>query len=74
MKQKTIGVITPYFFEDKLIISLSKEWVELFQEIPKFNIIIDNRNRLVLQGPTIQTHKKSSNKNSLSEHKILEIL
>ena len=74
MKQKTIGAITPYFFEDKLIISLSKEWIELFQDIPKFNVIIDAKNRLVLQGPTIQIHKRLLKKNSLSEHKILEIL
>lgn len=72
--KRTIGEVSPLFFEDKLIISLSKEWIKLFHEIPKFKILIDNKNRLILQGPTIKTNKKSLKKNSLSEHKILEVL
>lgn len=66
-----LGEITPHFFEDKLIISLSKEWINLFNEIPKFKITLDKKNRLVLQGPIIQKLLKN---NSLSEHKKMEVL
>lgn len=67
-----LGTISPYFFEDKLIISLSKEWINLFNEIPKFKVFLDGKNQLILQSPTIQ--KSSLRKNSLSEHKKVEML
>ena len=64
--------ISPYFFEDKMIISLSREWMRLFKETPKFKVILDKKNRLVLQGPVVQ--QSSLRKNSLSEHKKVEVL
>lgn len=67
-----LGEITPYFFEGKLIISLSKEWMGLFKGIPKFKITLDKKNRLVIKGPEIK--RKLSRKNSLSEHKKTEVL
>lgn len=45
-----LGEITPYFFEGKLIISLSKEWIESFGNIPKFEVKIDKNKKLVLQS------------------------
>ena len=67
-----LGEISPYFFENKLIISLSKDWVGLFKEKPKFKVTLDKKNRLVLQSQEIQ--QSSVRKNSLSEHKKVEML
>ena len=46
MKNKQIGTIAPFFFEDKLLIALSKDWVDVFKKLPSFEVTIDNRNRL----------------------------
>ena len=67
-----LGTISPYFFEDKLIISLSREWMKLFNEMPKFKVFLDRKNQLVLQSSAIQ--KNSLSENSLSEHKKVEML
>lgn len=66
-----LGTISPYFFEDRLIISLSKEWMKLFNGIPKFKVLLDSKNQLVLQGPTVK--KSSSEKKSLSDNKETEV-
>lgn len=73
MKSKLITKITPYLFEEYLIIPLHKKWIDVFQKIPEFEVKIDSNNRLVLQGPQIKRDFIST-KNSLSEHKILGVL
>ena len=72
MKSKKLGKTSPYFFEDNLIISMSKDWIGVFRKIPEFEVMIDSKGRLVLIGPTIPS--KTVPKNSLSEQKILEVL
>lgn len=54
MKQQTIQKISPILFEDNLLVSFSKEWIEIFGKIPEFDVIIDKNNRLHLVGPKIQ--------------------
>jgi len=51
--KKHLGVITPHFFDDHLIIALSRQWVNLYGKIPRFEAIIDKENRLCLIGPKI---------------------
>jgi len=41
--------VKPYLFEDKLLISLSSEWINLFSGIPKFTVRIVN-NQLILSS------------------------
>jgi len=72
LKKNFIQKITPYFFEDNLIISMSKDWIGVFRKIPEFEVRIDSKGRLVLIGPTIPS--KTVPKNSLSEQKNLEVL
>ena len=43
-----LGTITPYLFGDHLLISLSKEWLDKFAELPKFIAKIDEKGRLCL--------------------------
>ena len=50
---KKVDKIIPYIFENYLIISLSKDWINVFDEVPKFEVFIDNKKRLILVGPTI---------------------
>ncbi len=48
-----LGEISPYFFENKLIISLSKEWIEYFGKIPDFEVILEKNGRLLLRSKTV---------------------
>lgn len=43
-------IVTPYLFEDSLVISLSKDWIRQFGAIPKFSVKVDSRNRLVIES------------------------
>lgn len=54
MRQQILQKISPILFEDKLLISFSKEWLKIFGKIPDFDVIIDKDNRLHLVGPKIQ--------------------
>ena len=46
MMNKQIGTIAPFFFEDRLLIALSKDWINVFEKLPNFEIKIDSSNRL----------------------------
>jgi len=50
---KKVDEIIPYIFENYLIISLSKDWIKVFDKVPKFEAFIDNKKRLILVGPPI---------------------
>jgi len=54
MKVQKIGTIMPYFFEDSLIIPLTKKWMNLFGTSPLFNVIIDQSRRLHLISPKMR--------------------
>ena len=41
MQSKHIGIVTPLLFEDKLLISFSKDWIQKFDGIPQFVVAID---------------------------------
>ncbi len=43
-------IITPYLFENSLIISLSKDWISQFNKIPQFTIRINSKNKLVIES------------------------
>lgn len=53
MKSKVITRITPYLFEEHLIIPLDKKWLDVFKKIPTFDVRMDNRGRLVITSPSI---------------------
>ena len=43
-----LGTISPLIFEDSLIISLTKDWINHFQSVPKFDVSIDKAGRLCI--------------------------
>lgn len=43
-----LGTISPLIFEDNLIIALSKDWINHFQSMPKFDVSIDKKGRLCI--------------------------
>jgi len=43
-------ILTPAFFEDFLILSLSKSWIIVFDEMPKFSMEINKKGKLVLES------------------------
>lgn len=46
MQSKHIGIVSPLLFEDKLLISLSKDWINSFSGIPEFIVSINNKGQL----------------------------
>jgi len=74
LKKNFITKITPYLFEDNLILSLSHDWIKVFKKIPDFEVIIDNTNRLVIRSKeklsmsdyNYNTNNKKINKKILS--------
>jgi hypothetical protein len=54
MKEKQLQVITPYLFEDHLILSLSKDWINYFKKIPTFSFEVKD-------GKIILTSEKELN-------------
>ncbi len=44
---KKLGIISPHIFEDKLILSFSKNWMNQFGKVPEFDIFMD-KNKLHL--------------------------
>jgi len=47
-KLKKLALISPYVFENFLIIALELEWLKLFKSMPTFDVIIDNEKKLHL--------------------------
>ena len=43
---KKITSVSSCLFEDHLILSLSKDWLNVFKKIPSFEVMIDERNKL----------------------------
>ena len=56
---KTISKqVTPFLFERNLIISLSSEWLSLFDTLPKFEVYVDSNNRIVLKSQPFKEKTK----------------
>ena len=43
-----IGTVSPFLFDDNLIIALTKDWLDKFSKIPTFDVVINNAGRLCL--------------------------
>ena len=43
---KKLTSVSPYVFENFLIISLELEWLKHFKNMPTFDVIIDNEKKL----------------------------
>jgi len=57
IKLNKISEVNPYVFNDALIISLSSEWIEVFEKIPKFSVLIE-KGRLILQSEECSNLKR----------------
>jgi len=57
MKEQKLGIVSPHFFEDFLILSLSKHWINYHGQIPCFDIVINKEGRLCLIGPKVEGNK-----------------
>ncbi|KFM14397.1 hypothetical protein SCCGRSA3_00018 [Marine Group I thaumarchaeote SCGC RSA3] len=55
---KELGSVQANLFNDFLIVSLDKEWINLFGGLPVFRIIIDDQGRLCLQSQVIRSGAK----------------
>jgi len=61
LKLKNVDQVTPYLFENYLIISLDNKWIKVCNGIPKFTVLIDKTGHLVLLGPIVKPSPLGSN-------------
>jgi len=47
---KRLSDATSYLFEDHIIVSLSKDWLNAFGKLPDFEVLIDNLGKLHLKS------------------------
>lgn len=45
---KNLGTYEPFLFEEHILISLDKKWIEVFGELPKFEVKIDKKGKLCI--------------------------
>jgi len=55
---KKISEITSYLFDSNLLISLSKDWINIFEGMPKFSAEFKN-GKLVLTSQTIKEKERN---------------
>jgi len=58
LKFKHIAEITPYLFNDKLIIALSIEWLDYFKRMPRVKALLNEKGDLILIAPFVQEDDK----------------
>ena len=42
--------VQTFLLDDYLILGLHKKWIEVFGELPKFNVILDKNGKLILKS------------------------
>lgn len=52
---KKIAEITPFLFEDHLVISIKKEWLDVWNQIPKFSVYVDGKELVMKTGQKKRT-------------------
>jgi len=45
---RKISEVKSYLFDNHIILSLSQEWLNAFNQLPEFDVLIDDKNRLQL--------------------------
>jgi len=56
-----LGTISPLIFSDSLIISLTKDWINHFQSVPKFDVSIDKKGRLCIISKDFIPKRRKNN-------------
>jgi|APSaa5957512535_1039671.scaffolds.fasta_scaffold14406_3 hypothetical protein len=51
---KELGKVQSYLFDDHVIVSFDKEWINLFGGLPVFSITIDDAGKLCLQSQKVR--------------------
>lgn len=57
---KKIGQANTFLFEDHIILSFSKDWIEQFGELPKFDILLDDSGKLHLRSTKSTSYRKNT--------------
>jgi len=52
---RVLGKVQSYLFDEHVIVSFDKKWIDLFGGLPVFKIIIDDKGRLCLQSQVIRS-------------------
>ena len=47
---KKIAEITPLLFEDHLVISIKKEWLDVWKKIPNFLVYVEKDSKLIIKS------------------------
>lgn len=57
---KELGKVQSYLFDEYVIVSFDKKWINLFGGLPVFKIIIDDEGRICLQSQVVKSGAKLS--------------
>ena len=55
---KKISEVKSFLFDNHIILSFSKDWIDVFKEIPEFEVMIDSKNRLHLISKVANRNEK----------------
>jgi len=58
MKEQKLESVKAYLFDDHLIVSLDKKWLNVFETLPLFDVFIDKKKRLCLSSQVIKSGVK----------------
>ena len=53
LQEQILGKINAILFDEHLIISFNKKWIDVFHSMPSFTLTIDSDNRLCLRSQPI---------------------
>jgi len=54
---KKLAEITPLLFEDHLIISIKKDWIDVWGQIPKFSVAVGKDSQLIIKSKPVDVKR-----------------
>jgi len=60
LQEQILGKINATLFDEHLIISFNKKWIDVFRGVPSFTLTIDSDNRLCLRSQVIRSRESVS--------------
>lgn len=56
-----LGTISPLIFNESLIIALTKDWINHFHSVPKFDVSIDKKGKLCIISKDFIPKRRKNN-------------
>ncbi len=60
MKEKSIGFLSSFFIQGKLLVAMNGDWENVLGNNPTFEVIIDKDGRYTLRGPRVNHNPRGA--------------